>query len=221
VRSKWRRGRCGRCGREPPRTFWAPLQSGNRAARFRTRGTGTDPYDQHHPHPEPEYAGAQPSAPSASSASMPESNSANGLAAAPLRTVADDADDSADGSGGGKASTVGARPILDFTPQTGRLGSSARISSRGRCGCGAAPWTPGPARRCVSPGPPRRCGPHLQGGKSAQWRRSCLPPYGRRKTLRGHYQGRRRGGAYRADTQAKDWFGYARSGPAFARVRRA
>jgi hypothetical protein len=56
-------------------------------------------------HSAPENAGAQPSAPSASSASVPKSNSANGFAAEPLRTVADDAD----GSGGGNPPTVRTR----------------------------------------------------------------------------------------------------------------
>jgi hypothetical protein len=59
-------------------------------------------------HSAPENAGAQPSAPSASSASMPKSNSANGFAAPPLRTVANDAD----GSGGGHAATVRTNPFL-------------------------------------------------------------------------------------------------------------
>jgi hypothetical protein len=64
---------------------------GDRAARFRARGTGTDRtinITTTPSHSAPENAGAQPSAPSASSASMPKSNSANGFAAEPLRTVA-------------------------------------------------------------------------------------------------------------------------------------
>ena len=51
--------------------------------------------------------GAQPSAPSASSAPTPKTNPANGFAAQPLRTVANDAD----GSGQSNAPTVRANPL--------------------------------------------------------------------------------------------------------------
>jgi hypothetical protein len=68
--------------------LWAPLigrPGFGREGRARTRTINITTTQSHSA---PENAGAQPSAPSASSASMPESNSANGLAVAPLRTVA-------------------------------------------------------------------------------------------------------------------------------------
>jgi hypothetical protein len=69
-------------------------------------------------HTAPENAGAQPSAPSASSAPLPKSNSANGFAAAPLRTVANNAD------GSGAASADRPRQPIE-------------IQRRDRCGrCG-------------------------------------------------------------------------------------
>ena len=55
-----------------------------------------------------DYDGARPSAPSASSAPMPKVSPTNGLAAASLRTVADDAD----GSGQGHLPTVRANPLI-------------------------------------------------------------------------------------------------------------
>jgi hypothetical protein len=58
-------------------------------------------------HPTPENVESRPSATSATSASMPKPNPANGFAAAPLRTVANDAD----GSGRGNAPTVRANPL--------------------------------------------------------------------------------------------------------------
>jgi len=71
-------------------------------ARTRTINIATTPS-----HPALENAGAQPSASSASSTSTPKPNPANGLAAAPLRTVANDAD----GSGQGNDPTVRAKPL--------------------------------------------------------------------------------------------------------------
>jgi hypothetical protein len=59
-------------------------------------------------HAAPENSGAQPSAPPASA---PKSNAANGFAAPPLRTIANDADGGADGNGRDGASTVRGNPL--------------------------------------------------------------------------------------------------------------
>jgi hypothetical protein len=59
----------------------------------------------------PEEAGARPSASSAPSAPVPKSNPANGFAAPPPRTVANDADGPADGSSGVNSPTVRANPL--------------------------------------------------------------------------------------------------------------
>ncbi len=75
-------------------------------ARTRTILMATNPS-----HSAPENSGARPSGPSASSASAPKSNPANGFAASPLRTVANDADGRADGGGRGGAPTVRANPL--------------------------------------------------------------------------------------------------------------
>jgi hypothetical protein len=57
--------------------------------------------------PAPEQAGVQPSPPSASSVPIPKSNAANGFAAIPLRTVANEAD----GTGQGVAEIVRANQL--------------------------------------------------------------------------------------------------------------
>jgi hypothetical protein len=75
-------------------------------ARTRTIHIATTPS-----HPTPENTGARPSASSASSTPAPKSNIANGLAAPPLRTVANDADGRADGSGRGGTATVPVNPL--------------------------------------------------------------------------------------------------------------
>jgi hypothetical protein len=107
---------------------------GDRAARFRARGTGTDrtinittTTTTTPSHSAPEKARAQPSAPSASSACVPKSNSVKGFPAELLRTVANNADGSADGSGGGKAPTVRANPLKS---NCGTVGATTK--SRGR-----------------------------------------------------------------------------------------
>jgi hypothetical protein len=75
-------------------------------ARTRTILIATNPS-----HSAPENTGARPSAPSVSSASVPKSNPANGFAASPLRTVANDADGPADGNGRGGAPLVRANAL--------------------------------------------------------------------------------------------------------------
>jgi hypothetical protein len=79
-----------------------------RAGRARTRTIliATTPS-----HATPENTGARPSASSAPSATAPKSNPANGFAAPPLRTVANDADGRTDGSGRGGAATVRANTL--------------------------------------------------------------------------------------------------------------
>jgi hypothetical protein len=59
----------------------------------------------------PEEAGARPSASSVPSAPVPKSNPANGFAAPPPRTVANDADGPADGSSGVNSPTGRANPL--------------------------------------------------------------------------------------------------------------
>ena len=73
-------------------------------ARTRTIHITTTPS-----HAAPENAGARPSASSASSASAPKSNPANGFAAPPLRTVANDADGQR--TSGAGTPTVRANPL--------------------------------------------------------------------------------------------------------------
>src|SRR5262249_3245088 len=62
-------------------------------------------------HTTPESIGARPSTSSAPSASVPKYNVINGLAALPLKMVANDADGRAVGSGPDDASTVRAHPL--------------------------------------------------------------------------------------------------------------
>jgi hypothetical protein len=81
--------------------------------------TGEDRHHRHHPRSTPENAGVQPSA---SSASMPKSNSANGYAAEPLRTVANDGD----GSGGGPSHRPASYPGWKSLPDRTRLPSPRR-----------------------------------------------------------------------------------------------
>jgi hypothetical protein len=104
-------------------------------ARTRTINIATTPS-----HPAPENARAQPSASSASSASTPKPKPANGLAAAPLRTVANDADRSGQGNdpivrasplktnGGTAADGADANPPHQSAPEkTGAPGWSTRL----------------------------------------------------------------------------------------------
>jgi hypothetical protein len=83
-------------------------------------------------HSAPENTEARPSAPSASSASAPKSNPANGFAASPLRTVANDAD----GGGLGGAPAVRANPLKtnDETAADGADANRPPQSALGKTG---------------------------------------------------------------------------------------
>jgi hypothetical protein len=78
--------------------------------------------------PAPERAEVKPSAPSASSAPMPKSNAANGFAAPPLRTVANEAD----GIGGGVAEIVRANQLKTNAADDADGADASRIPQSAR-----------------------------------------------------------------------------------------